>query len=148
MERGSAIFRVTMSCFILMVAVPAGVMAAEAPSMRKSAAAPGESISPKDAAAKVQKGQAVLVDVREHDETILGMAAPAKEMPLSEAQANTSKWQSFVQSLPKDKEIIVYCRSGRRSGIVGGMLTERGFTVKNMGGFQGWVYAGLPVKKP
>jgi len=129
-------FRVMMSCFVLSMAT------ASAPAFAL------ESISPKDAAAKVEKKQAVLVDVREHDETVLGMAAPAKEMPLSEAQGNTAKWQSFVQSLPKDKEIIVYCRSGRRSGIVGGMLAEKGFSVKNMGGFQGWVDAGLPVKKP
>ena len=130
-------FRVMMCCFALSVA------AVSAPAYAV------ESISPKEAAAKVEKSLAILIDVREHDETVLGMAAPASEMPLSEAKANTPKWQAFVQSLPKTKDIILYCRSGHRAGIVAGMLAEKGITnVKNMGGFQAWADAGLPVKKP
>ena len=39
----------------------------------------------------------------------------------------------------RDKNIIVYCRSGNRSGIATKILNENGFNALNMiGGMNGW----------
>lgn len=45
-----------------------------------------------------------------------------------------------VNEIPKDKPIIVYCRSGKRSDIAGQWLKAQGYTdVKNLtGGMLAW----------
>lgn len=51
-----------------------------------------------------------------------------------------------VESLPKDKTIAVYCRSGRRSKKAAGILVENGYKVIELdGGYVGWTEAGKPV---
>lgn len=54
-----------------------------------------------------------------------------------------------LSEIPKDKEVIVTCRSGNRSGQVVNFLREQGFTnVHNMtGGILAWQAASLPVEK-
>lgn len=104
-------------------------------------------VAPNDANALVQKKEAVLIDVRTPDEAAEGMAEPASLMPLSEMETNSPAWQKFVAGLNKSQKVIVYCRSGRRSAIVGEKLAGMNFDVMNMGGFSSWEKAGLPVKK-
>ncbi len=45
-----------------------------------------------------------------------------------------------VEELPKDREIVVYCRTGVRSATAARMLTEEGFSrvVNFVGGIQAW----------
>jgi len=54
-----------------------------------------------------------------------------------------------LSEIPKDKEVIVTCRSGNRSGQVVDFLRQQGFTnVHNMtGGIVAWESAGLPVDR-
>ena len=54
-----------------------------------------------------------------------------------------------LDELPRDKEIIVTCRSGNRSGQITALLQSNGFTnIHNMqGGILAWESAGLPVDK-
>ena len=56
-------------------------------------------------------------------------------------------WKPFLEK-NAGKEIILYCRSGNRAGIVGSALAEKGFKVANAGAFKTWADAGLPVRKP
>ena len=100
-------------------------------------------ISAKVAAQLVQENKAVLIDVREKDEIALGMAQPAKWFPSS--KLNTAEWDQFLVGLPKDKEVILYCRSGRRASNVAKILTSKGYKVKNMGAFDSWVQEKLPT---
>ena len=104
-------------------------------------------ITPAAAAKLVAAGKAVLVDVREPSEWAeSGVAAPAVLLPKSEFDAGLiGEWKSFLAKTG-DKEIITYCRSGRRSGVVAAELAKQGHKVANAGGFKDWQAAGLPVR--
>ena len=106
-------------------------------------------IEPREAFGMLRNDFAVLVDVREADEIANGMAEGAQWMPYnSKMLPNSPEFETWLKTLPKDKEIILYCRSGRRSGIAAAeILANKGFKTANMGGFEEWEKAGLPVKK-
>ena len=54
-----------------------------------------------------------------------------------------------TETLPKDKIIALYCRSGNRSKSAARILTESGYQVVELGtGFRGWQTAGKRVAKP
>ncbi len=107
----------------------------------------GPSISPAEADARVKAGTAVLIDVREPDEWADGVAEPALLCSLSDLRENRAQWKAVLEA-NRDKELILYCASGARSGIAAGMLRKEGFNAVNAGGFRGWQAAGLPVRKP
>lgn len=101
------------------------------------------------AAAKlVADGKAILVDVREANEWAeSGVAAPAALLAKSEFdEGMIGEWKHFLAGVG-DKQIILYCRSGNRSGKVAAALAEKGFNVANAGGFKDWQAAGLPTRK-
>ena len=105
------------------------------------------SISPAEAAKLVAAGKAVLVDVREPSEWAeSGVAAPAVLLPKSEFDAGLiGEWKGFLAQTG-DKQIILYCRSGKRAGAVAAELAKQGHVVANAGGFKDWQAAGLPVR--
>ncbi len=104
-------------------------------------------ISAADAAAKVAAGEAVLVDVREPGEWQQGVAAPAVLLPLSDLRGERKEWKAFLEKVG-DKPILLYCRSGNRSGQAAAILAQEGKTVANAGAFKDWEAAGLPTRKP
>lgn len=59
---------------------------------------------------------------------------------------NKNDFDKKVSELPKDKTFIVYCRSGRRSSIVGDDLQKKGFKVLNMGAFDSWKKTGFKTE--
>ncbi len=105
-------------------------------------------ISPAEAAKLVAAGQAVLIDVREPSEWAdTGVAAPAVLLPKSEFDAGQiGDWKDFLAKVG-DKQILTYCRSGRRSGAVAEALAAQGHKVANAGPFEAWKAAGLPTRK-
>ena len=53
-----------------------------------------------------------------------------------------------TESLPKDKPVALYCRSGNRSKTAARILSEKGYDVIELGtGFRGWVAAGKETVK-
>jgi len=104
-------------------------------------------VTPAEAAKLVAAGTAVLVDVREPAEwTETGVAAPAVLLAKSAFDAEQAgDWKPFLEK-SRGKEIILYCRSGRRSGAVAAVLASQGYNVANAGGFKAWQAAGLPVR--
>lgn len=105
-----------------------------------------ESIKPTDAQIMVIGKKAIILDVREPEELKEGKVKDAVVIAKSLMDNNKETWGLEIDKLPKDKTIIVYCRSGRRSEIVGGELVKKGFKVLNMGGFSTWKSSGLPVE--
>lgn len=83
--------------------------------------------------------EAQLIDVREVDEFEAVHAQTAVNMPMS-------NFMSFVDSIDKDREVYLICKSGGRSAQVGQYLETSGFDVINVeGGTDAWVAAGLPT---
>ena len=104
-------------------------------------------LTPQAAAKLVAEGKAVLVDVREPTEWAeTGVAAPAVLLPKSEFDAGLiGAWKDFLAKTG-NKQIILYCRSGKRAGVVADALAQQGHPVANAGGFKDWQAAGLPVR--
>jgi rhodanese-related sulfurtransferase len=107
----------------------------------------GPSISAAEAETRVKTGTAVLIDVREPNEWADGVAAPALLCSLSDLRGERAQWKAVLEA-NRDKELILYCASGARSGVAAGMLRKEGFSAVNAGGFGGWRAAGLPVRQP
>lgn len=105
-----------------------------------------ESIKPIDAQIMVTEKKAIILDVREPEELKEGKVKDAVVIAKSLMDNNKEAWGREIDKLPKDKTIVVYCRSGRRSEVVGGELVKKGFKVLNMGGFSAWKSSGLPVE--
>lgn len=57
---------------------------------------------------------------------------------------------SRLAEVPKDKDVVLYCRSGRRAGLAADVLKANGYTrVSHLeGDMQAWVEQGRPVEKP
>lgn len=106
----------------------------------------GGFMEPSEAAKRVSEGTALLIDVREPGEwASTGVAEPAALLSLSDLRGDRSSWKTFLKE-NKDKELILYCRSGNRSGVAVRILEKEGYKVANAGGFKHWQKAGLPVR--
>jgi rhodanese-related sulfurtransferase len=104
-------------------------------------------VSPADAAKMVKSGDAILLDVREAEEVKYGVAEPAKWVPTSDIEAQGGKYKDTLAHLDKSKEVIVYCASGGRAQAFAEKLEAMGYKTANMGGYDAWKKAGLPVRK-
>jgi len=106
----------------------------------------GDFMPPTEAAQRVADGTAVLIDVREPVEwASSGVAELAILLSLSDLRSDRVAWKPFLEK-NKDKELILYCRSGNRSDIAASILAKEGYTVANAGGFKHWKSSGLPVR--
>ena len=90
-------------------------------------------IAPEEAKQILDKGEAVLLDVREPWEIDTAKLAGAKLIPMGDLPAR-------VQELDPDSHILVLCHHGRRSLQVTNWLREQGYaraqSVK--GGIDAW----------
>ncbi len=97
-------------------------------------------LSAPDAAALVERGDAVLLDFRERDEWRAGHAPNAVHIPLGELAQRLEK-------LPQGRRIVAVCRSGNRSARATESLRQAGLQVDNLdGGMKAWQKAGLPLE--
>lgn len=92
-----------------------------------------EEVKPSEIERRLKSGESLnIIDVREGNEVETGKITGAKHIPLGEILTR-------LHELDKDKEYIMVCRSGNRSGLASEWLTEKGFQVKNMvGGMSNW----------
>lgn len=91
----------------------------------------GPLISEPDAKALVARG-AMLIDVRTPEEYGSGHLVGARNIPLHELELRKDE-------LPRDVDLVLYCRSGARSSRARAMLRAAGFTrVHNLGAMENW----------
>jgi phage shock protein E len=84
----------------------------------------------------------VMLDVRTPEEYAAGHIPGVTLIPLDQVGTRLSE-------IPKDKTVVVTCRSGNRSAQAAELLRQKGYDdVHNMlGGFAAWQQAGYPVEK-
>jgi len=106
-------------------------------------------ISPADARAMLERGEAFAVDVRDSAEIrksgkVPGALAITRGMIEFKADPESPYHEA---KLAKDRPVIVYCASGGRSALAGKTLKDFGFEkVFNLGAFKDWAEAGNPVE--
>ncbi len=101
-----------------------------------------DTVDPQTVAQIKDRADVVVFDVREQVEYDEGHIPGVTLIPLGEVPNRLSE-------IPKDKTVIMTCRSGNRSGQATDFLRQNGYTnVHNMeGGIVAWQQAGLPVDK-
>ena len=65
-----------------------------------------------------------VIDVREPDEYTSGHVKGAVNIPLGRVMRGASE----LDDVPKDTDLIVYCRSGVRADVAADALRKQGFT--------------------
>ena len=79
-----------------------------------------------------EKAYSVMIDVRTDEEWNAGYIEGAIHIPLSEIERDIENYE-----ISKDEEILLYCRSGNRSGRAKVILDELGYTnTTNIGGIE------------
>ena len=104
---------------------------------------PAPAITVEDLKAKRDRGESVtLVDVREPQEWVISDLPGSLKIPLGTLPAR-------VGEIPKDSEVVVYCRTGGRSANAVQFLRERGYdkALNLAGGINRWaevIDPGMP----
>ncbi len=104
------------------VAAPAKAAAAPAETPAPAAVAPAQ-IENVDWAKAIEmnKAGALFVDVRTPGEVAEGMVEGAVNIPLQEIAHRLAEF-------PKDRDLLIYCRSGKRSMAASNFLVDNGYT--------------------
>ncbi len=63
----------------------------------------------------------LVLDVRTHEEFASGHVPGAINIPFD-------RLAERLEDVPKDKDVVVYCQSGRRAGIAAKTLADNGYT--------------------
>lgn len=84
-----------------------------------------------------------LLDVRTPQEYAEGHVPGAVNVPHDQLA-------SRLAEVPKDKDVVLYCKSGRRAGIAADVLAANGYTRLSHleGDMNAWVEKGRPIAKP
>lgn len=129
-------------------ACSAGEPASNASTREQSPAAPVASIDAPEALALVSRG-AVVIDVREPAELAeSSKLRGAINVPLSTIRAQAARGRVPAELIAqRGRDLIFYCRSGRRSAEAAETVRQFGFTkVHNLGGRDDAAAAGYPVE--
>jgi rhodanese-related sulfurtransferase len=84
-----------------------------------------------------------VLDVRTPQEYAEGHVPGAVNVPQDQLA-------SRLAEVPKDKDVVIYCRSGRRSALAADVLAANGYSRLSHleGDMNAWVAKGRPVAKP
>jgi len=86
-------------------------------------------------------GDLVVLDVRSPEEFAAGHVPGAVNIPHDRIAERLSE-------VPKDKDVVLYCQSGRRAGIAAQVLAEQGYTrlFHLEGDIAAWKANGRPLE--
>ena len=102
------------------------------------------SLTPAAAVQLMNNEDVVVLDVREPAETVGGKIAKAIQIPVGAVAKRIGELQKH-----KDKTLLVYCKTGARSGMACRELSKNGFDkiYSLNGGIMAWQDAHLPISK-
>ena len=96
-------------------------------------------VTPERAKELLDRGEAVVVDVREPYEREAGHIEGSRHVELERVASQAA-------TLPKDQPVVFHCRLGARSAMAAQAFRQAGYDAWSMaGGLQAWDEAGLPV---
>ncbi|NYZ17669.1 rhodanese-like domain-containing protein [Azospirillum sp. RWY-5-1] len=107
-------------------------------------------ITPAEAADLMERGEALVVDVRDAPELdAVGKVAGAKHVPRGMLEFRADPDSPYHDpAFDRDHTVILYCASGGRSALAGRTLQEMGYRdVRNLGGFKDWAENGGAVDR-
>ena len=107
-------------------------------------------ISPQDAKALIDRGQVLVVDVRDGLELqSTGKVQGAKHVSRGMLEFKADPESPYYDNaFDREKTVIVYSASGGRSALAGKTLQDLGYKdVRNLGGFKGWAESGGAIEK-
>ena len=125
-------------------------MALTVKQMLEAANAAVPKITPAEAREMIDKGNTLVVDVRDAPEVeksgkVAGAVHVSRGMLEFRADPESP---SHDKNFAKDKNVILYCASGGRSALAGKLLKDMGYEhVYNVGGFKDWADSGGAVEK-
>lgn len=125
--------------YILIIALVSGAMLLW-PTLSKGHS--GTSVGVQEAVQLANQKQAVFLDVRTAEQFKTGSIPQARNLPAADLDAK-------LNTLPKNKPVIVICNQGRDSAKVATSLRKQGFedAVSLEGGLTSWTKEGLPLSK-
>ena len=102
------------------------------------------SLTPAAAVQLMNNEDVVVLDVREPSEIVGGKIAKAIQIPVGSVQKRIDELQKH-----KQKTLLVYCKTGARSGMACKELSRNGFdkVYSLNGGMLAWQDAHLPISK-
>ncbi|MEM6828198.1 MAG: rhodanese-like domain-containing protein [Pseudomonadota bacterium] len=100
-------------------------------------------LSPAEVASLIETGDVRVIDVRTDEEVAQGVLPGAEHIAMSE-------FDPAAVATSDSRPILLYCRSGRRSRVVGEALVEHtGEPAQHLdGGILAWAEAGYPIEQP
>ncbi len=107
-----------------------------------------ETISPQDAFKLIKEHENdsnfIILDIRPYEEFVEKHIAGAKNLDY-----DGHEFQKKVNKLDKEKNYVIYCRSGVRGGYFLEKMKDSGFKEAHniLGGFRGWKVSELPLVK-
>src|SRR5829696_1816703 len=103
-------------------------------------APPAGPLLPEQAEVAIREGQVQVVDVRQGQEHEAGHIPGDRHIPFD-------RLKDEVGTLDRDQPILLYCRSGERSGTAAEALQASGWNANSIeGGLVDWVERGLPIE--
>lgn len=98
-------------------------------------------------AAKDRLGEYLVIDLRKPEDYAQGHLQGAQNIPFPPFAAPGKGIGAEMETLPKDKKILVYCYTGQTGAFTTGLLRLNGFDAYNLaGGFNAWKTANLPIE--
>jgi rhodanese-related sulfurtransferase len=95
-----------------------------------------------DRAAELIEAGALLIDVRTRDEWDAGRIPGASHIEINDLA-------SSAESVPRDRQVVFYCRTGSRSALAAAAFRQAGWDAHNLaGGVTEWVDRGHGLDPP
>ena len=100
----------------------------------------GHELAPDRVRELLEGGGAELIDVRRDYEHEAGHIGGSRHIEMNGLTA-------AADSIPNDRPVVFYCRSGDRSAMAAEAFSQAGYDAHNLtGGLAAWAEAGLPLE--